>query len=210
MSSSNKTVYRSHPRHANLRTQQRRLRHIRSLAVRALKPSIPVQWDTLSVSVLFTLHVTEADDAFYTSSHQNETYNPTWGSLYFTYEAVGEIFSNSQFIVKVWLNVSNNDEYLLCCEKSIDLSKYVFMGINVDRRDHLNYPFNSIIVGTSDGYYISRDIGVSLPLTQRPRSDLFQYLPQNSLMEVRRHEVTDSYQLDDLKRSSYCFISCWF
>jgi hypothetical protein len=102
--------------------------------------------------------------------------------------------------VKVWLNVSNNDEYLLCCEKSIDLSKYVFMGINVDRRDHLNYPFNSIIVGTSDGYYISRDIGVSLPLTQRPRSDLFQYLPQNSLMEVRRHEVTDSYQLDDLKR----------
>ncbi|XP_019857903.1 PREDICTED: UV radiation resistance associated protein-like isoform X2 [Amphimedon queenslandica] len=120
------------PRHVNVRTQQRRLRHVKSLAVRSLKPPEPILWDPLAVKVKFTLYdLRHPNTVLYTSSVLEETYNPTWRSLTFQYEKFGDSVTINKFKIKVWLITGESKEEMMCFEKIVDLSTYRFMGVSL-------------------------------------------------------------------------------
>uniref|UniRef100_A0A1X7TT33 C2 domain-containing protein n=1 Tax=Amphimedon queenslandica TaxID=400682 RepID=A0A1X7TT33_AMPQE len=190
------------PRHVNVRTQQRRLRHVRSLAVRSLKPPEPILWDPLAVKVKFTLYdLRHSNTVLYTSSVLEETYNPTWRSLTFQYEKFGDSVTINKFKIKVWLITGESKEEMMCFEKIVDLSTYRFMGVSIGRLDNLNYPSNSVVVATAEGYYCNTEVG-GLPRSPHfsRTNQLVEYLPRNSLIEVSKSEVGESCSLEYLNK----------
>ena len=73
---------------------------------------------------------------------------------------------------------------------STHLSFIITSVIQICRRDQSNFPNNSIIIGTSEGYYCSPETGgVPSPYHSNYYNELINYLPHNSLIEVKKSEV---------------------
>ncbi|XP_033731522.1 UV radiation resistance-associated protein-like [Pecten maximus] len=124
-----------------LQTYQRRLRHLRSLAIRNLVCPCYNGKDVHKLQSYFTLHRDTTTKAFYTSEKITGSLNPSWQSFDISrYE--GEINIKSQsLVVRVWLTM--DDDCRLLLDWTVHLTGLNFFADKV--RVKLDCPFTFVL-----------------------------------------------------------------
>lgn len=131
--------------HVELTSQQRRLRHLRSIAARNIvnKNGSPL------LDTYFTLHLCIGDRIsrdFYKSEVIRDSLNPTWRSLDFGMLPDLLDTSVSCFVVRIW--GGQEEQYQLLIEWKVNLDGLRYTGQQIRSRNP-----NEIIFGLNDGYY---------------------------------------------------------
>ncbi|XP_066555630.1 UV radiation resistance-associated gene protein [Amia ocellicauda] len=167
--------------HVELTSQQRRLRHLRSIAARNIvnKNGSPL------LDTYFTLHL--CDDNwitrdFYKSEVIRDSLNPTWRSLDFGMLPDLLDMSVSCFVVRIW--GGRREQYQLLIEWKVNLDGLRYTGQQIRSRNS-----NEIIFGLNDGYYAAH-------YDQRDHSER----KKNSLLQVDQSAVRNSYSVFSLLR----------
>ncbi|XP_047235456.1 UV radiation resistance-associated gene protein isoform X2 [Girardinichthys multiradiatus] len=167
--------------HVELTSQQRRLRHLRSIAARNIvnKNGSPL------LDTYFTLHLCVGDRIsrdFYKSEVIRDSLNPTWRSLDFGMLPDLLDTSVSCFVVRIW--GGQEDQYQLLIEWKVSLDGLRYTGQQIRSR----YP-NEIIFGLNDGYYAA-DFDHKDPSERK----------NHSLLQVDQSSVRNSYSVFSLLR----------
>ncbi|XP_005172712.1 UV radiation resistance-associated gene protein isoform X1 [Danio rerio] len=167
--------------HVELTSQQRRLRHLRSIAARNIvnKNGSPL------LDTYFTLHLCQDDQIsrdFYKSEVIRDSLNPTWRSLDFAMLPDLLDTSVSCFVVRIW--GGREEHYQLLIEWKVNLDGLRFTGQQIRSRNP-----NEIIFGLNDGYYAAE-------FDQKESSDR----RKNSLLQVDQSSVRNSYSVFSLLR----------
>ncbi|XP_056417158.1 UV radiation resistance-associated gene protein isoform X2 [Hyla sarda] len=167
--------------HVELHTQQRRLRHLRSIAAR----NIVSKNGYRLLDTYFTLHLLDGEKIykeFYKSEVVKDSLNPTWRSLDFGLMPDRLDTSVSCFIVRIW--GGKNDSHRLLIEWKVNLDGLKYLGNQIHACNQ-----NEIIFGLNDGYYgASFD---SKGITESCR---------NSHLQVEQNAVRNSYGVFSLLR----------
>ncbi|XP_040037875.2 UV radiation resistance-associated gene protein [Gasterosteus aculeatus] len=167
--------------HVELTSQQRRLRHLRSIAARNIvnKNGSPL------LDTYFTLHLCIADGIsrdFYKSEVIRDSLNPTWRSLDFGMLPDLLDTSVSCFVVRIW--GGQEEQYQLLIEWKVNLDGLRYTGQQIRSRNP-----NEIIFGLNDGYYVA-------DFDHKDRSER----KKNSLLQVDQSSVRNSYSVFSLLR----------
>ncbi|XP_037604418.1 UV radiation resistance-associated gene protein isoform X2 [Sebastes umbrosus] len=167
--------------HVELTSQQRRLRHLRSIAARNIvnKNGSPL------LDTYFTLHLCIGDRIsrdFYKSEVIRDSLNPTWRSLDFGMLPDLLDTSVSCFVVRIW--GGQEEQYQLLIEWRVNLDGLRYTGQQIRSRNP-----NEIIFGLNDGYYAA-DFDLK---DQSERK-------KNSLLQVDQSSVRNSYSVFSLLR----------
>lgn len=167
--------------HVELTSQQRRLRHLRSIAARNIvnKNGSPL------LDTYFTLHLCLGDRIsrdFYKSEVIRDSLNPTWRSLDFGMLPDLLDTSVSCFVVRIW--GGQGEHYQLLIEWKVNLDGLRYTGQQIRSR----YP-NEIIFGLNDGYYAA-------DFDHKDSSER----KKNSLLHVEHSLVRNSYSVFSLLR----------
>ncbi|XP_017286599.1 UV radiation resistance-associated gene protein isoform X1 [Kryptolebias marmoratus] len=131
--------------HVELTSQQRRLRHLRSIAAR----NIVNRNGSPLLDTYFTLHLCVGDRIsrdFYKSEVIRDSLNPTWRSLDFGMLPDLLDTSVSCFVVRIW--GGQKEQYQLLIEWKVNLDGLRYTGQQIRSRSP-----NEIIFGLNDGYY---------------------------------------------------------
>uniref|UniRef100_A0A671NCU2 UV radiation resistance-associated gene protein-like n=1 Tax=Sinocyclocheilus anshuiensis TaxID=1608454 RepID=A0A671NCU2_9TELE len=179
--SSNHGAASSRVLHVTLISQQRRLRHLRSIAARNIvnKNGSPL------LDTYFTLHLCQEDRIsrdFYKSEVIRDSLNPTWRSLDFAMLPDLLDTSVSCFVVRIW--GGREEQYQLLIEWKVNLDGLRYTGQQIRSRNP-----NEIIFGLNDGYYAAE-------FDQKESSDR----KKNSLLQVDQSSVRNSYSVFSLLR----------
>ncbi|XP_052463979.1 UV radiation resistance-associated gene protein isoform X3 [Carassius gibelio] len=179
--SSNPGAASSRVLHVELTSQQRRLRHLRSIAARNIvnKNGSPL------LDTYFTLHLCQEDRIprdFYKSEVIRDSLNPTWRSLDFAMLPDLLDTSVSCFVVRIW--GGREEQYQLLIEWKVNLDGLRYTGQQIRSRNP-----NEIIFGLNDGYYAAE-------FDQKESSDR----KKNSLLQVDQSSVRNSYSVFSLLR----------
>ncbi|CAG5876175.1 unnamed protein product [Menidia menidia] len=175
--------------HVELTSQQRRLRHLRSIAARNIvnKNGSPL------LDTYFTLHLCVGDRIsrdFYKSEVIRDSLNPTWRSLDFGMLPDLLDTSLSCFVVRIW--GGQEEHYQLLIEWKVNLDGLRYTGQQVSIRSmgkiRSRNP-NEIIFGLNDGYYAA-------DFDQKDQSERKNY----SLLQVDQSSVRNSYSVFSLLR----------
>ncbi|KAG7322708.1 hypothetical protein KOW79_014054 [Hemibagrus wyckioides] len=167
--------------HVELTSQQRRLRHLRSIAAR----NIVNRNHSPLLDTYFTLHLCSDNRIsrdFYKSEVIRDSLNPTWRSLDFAMLPDLLDTSVSCFVVRIW--GGREEQYQLLIEWKVNLDGLRYTGQQIRSR----YP-NEIIFGLNDGYYAA-------DLDQKENSER----KKNSLLQVDQSSVRNSYSVFSLLR----------
>uniref|UniRef100_A0A8C4ZE89 UV radiation resistance associated gene n=1 Tax=Gadus morhua TaxID=8049 RepID=A0A8C4ZE89_GADMO len=161
--------------HVELTSQQRRLRHLRSIAARNIvnKNGSPL------LDTYFTLHLCIEDRI---SRGAPIHPNPTWRSLDFGMLPDLLDTSVSCFVVRIW--GGQLQQYQLLIEWKVNLDGLRYTGQQIRSRSP-----NEIIFGLNDGYYAA-DLDHK-DLSERKK---------HSLLQVDQHSVRNSYSVFSLLR----------
>ncbi|KAM6912039.1 UV radiation resistance-associated gene protein [Lycodopsis pacificus] len=167
--------------HVELTSQQRRLRHLRSIAARNIvnKNGSPL------LDTYFTLHLCIGDRIsrdFYKSEVIRDSLNPTWRSLDFGMLPDLLDTSVSCFVVRIW--GGQEERYQLLIEWKVNLDGLRYTGQQIRSRNP-----NEIIFGLNDGYYAA-DFDHKDPSERK----------KNSLLQVDQSSVRSSYSVFSLLR----------
>ncbi|KAM3868829.1 UV radiation resistance-associated gene protein [Diretmus argenteus] len=167
--------------HVELTSQQRRLRHLRSIAARNIvnKNGSPL------LDTYFTLHLCIEDRIsrdFYKSEVIRDSLNPTWRSLDFGMLPDLLDTSVSCFVVRIW--GGQEDSYQLLIEWRVNLDGLRYTGQQIRSRSP-----NEIIFGLNDGYYAA-------DFDHKDQSGG----KKNSLLQVDQSSVRSSYSVFSLLR----------
>ncbi|KAM9321602.1 UV radiation resistance-associated gene protein [Gastrophryne carolinensis] len=167
--------------HVELHTQQRRLRHLRSIAAR----NIISKKGSRLLDTYFTLHLCQASriyPEFYKSEVVKDSLNPTWRSLDFGLMPDRLDTSVSRFVVRIW--GGKNEDFRLLIEWKVNLDGLKYLGPQIWACNP-----NEIIFGLNDGYY-----GASFESKSNaePR--------RNSHLQVEQTAVRNSYGVFSLLR----------
>uniref|UniRef100_A0A669BW93 UV radiation resistance associated gene n=1 Tax=Oreochromis niloticus TaxID=8128 RepID=A0A669BW93_ORENI len=167
--------------HVELTSQQRRLRHLRSIAARNIvnKNGSPL------LDTYFTLHLCIGDRIsrdFYKSEVIRDSLNPTWRSLDFGMLPDLLDTSVSCFVVRIW--GGQKEQYQLLIEWKVNLDGLRYTGQQIRSRNP-----NEIIFGLNDGYYAA-------DFDQKDQSER----KKNSLLQVDQSSVRNSYSVFSLLR----------
>uniref|UniRef100_A0A8C9ZDL7 UV radiation resistance associated gene n=1 Tax=Sander lucioperca TaxID=283035 RepID=A0A8C9ZDL7_SANLU len=167
--------------HVELTSQQRRLRHLRSIAARNIvnKNGSPL------LDTYFTLHLCIGDRIsrdFYKSEVIRDSLNPTWRSLDFGMLPDLLDTSVSCFVVRIW--GGQEEQYQLLIEWKVNLDGLRYTGQQIRSRNP-----NEIIFGLNDGYYAA----------DFDHKDLSER-KKNSLLQVDQSSVRNSYSVFSLLR----------
>ncbi|CAL9685937.1 unnamed protein product [Knipowitschia caucasica] len=167
--------------HVELTSQQRRLRHLRSIAARNIvhKNGSPL------LDTYFTLHLCVGECIsrdFYKSEVIRDSLNPTWRSLDFGMLPDLLDTSVSCFVVRIWGGRAENFQLLI--EWKVNLDGLRYTGQQIRSR----YP-NEIIFGLNDGYYAAE-------FDYKDASER----KKNSLLQVEQTSVRNSYSVFSLLR----------
>ncbi|XP_056911606.1 UV radiation resistance-associated gene protein isoform X3 [Takifugu flavidus] len=167
--------------HVDLASQQRRLRHLRSIAARNIlnKNGSPL------LDTFFTLHLCVGDCIsrdFYKSEVIRDSLNPTWRSLDFGMLPDLLDTSASCFVVRIW--GGQEEQYTLLLEWKVNLDGLRYTGQQIRSRNP-----NEIIFGLNDGYYAA-DFDQKDQLVQR----------KNGSLQVDQSSVRNSYSVFSLLR----------
>ncbi|XP_028655951.1 UV radiation resistance-associated gene protein [Erpetoichthys calabaricus] len=167
--------------HVELTSQQRRLRHLRSIAARNIvnKNGSPL------LDTYFTLHLCDNDRisrAFYKSEVIRDSLNPTWRSLDFGVLPDLLDTSVSCFVVRIW--GGQREQFQLLIEWKVNLDGLRYTGQQIRSRNP-----NDVIFGLNDGYY-------GAPFDQKDHTEK----KRNSLLQVDQSSVRNSYSVFSLLR----------
>ncbi|KAK9536116.1 hypothetical protein VZT92_005926 [Zoarces viviparus] len=167
--------------HVELTSQQRRLRHLRSIAARNIvnKNGSPL------LDTYFTLHLCIGDRIsrdFYKSEVIRDSLNPTWRSLDFGMLPDLLDTSVSCFVVRIW--GGQEEQYQLLIEWKVNLDGLRYTGQQIRSRNP-----NEIIFGLNDGYYAA-------DFDHKDQSER----KKNSLLQVDQSSVRSSYSVFSLLR----------
>lgn len=167
--------------HVDLTSQQRRLRHLRSIAARNIvnKNGSPL------LDTYFTLHLCIGDSisrGFYKSEVIRDSLNPTWRSLDFGMLPDLLDTSVSCFVVRIW--GGQEQQYQLLIEWKVNLDGLRYTGQQIRSRNP-----NEIIFGLNDGYYAA-------DFDHKDQSER----KKNSLLQVDQSSVRNSYSVFSLLR----------
>ncbi|XP_061607236.1 UV radiation resistance-associated gene protein isoform X3 [Phyllopteryx taeniolatus] len=167
--------------HVELTSQQRRLRHLRSIAARNIvnKNGSPL------LDTYFTLHLCIGDrisSDFYKSEVICDSLNPTWRSLDFGMLPDLLDTSVSCFVVRIW--GGQEEQYQLLIEWKVNLDGLRYTGQQIRSRNT-----NEIIFGLNDGYYAA-------DFDHKDHSER----KKNSLLHVDQSSVRNSYSVFSLLR----------
>ncbi|XP_053702772.1 UV radiation resistance-associated gene protein [Synchiropus splendidus] len=178
---SNSGASSSRALHVELTSQQRRLRHLRSIAARNIvnKNGSPL------LDTYFTLHLCIGDrisSDFYKSEVIRDSLNPTWRSLDFGMLPDLLDTSVSCFVVRIW--GGQKTEYQLLIEWKVNLDGLRYTGQQIRSRNP-----NEIIFGLNDGYYAA-------DFDHKDHSER----TKNSLLHVDQSSVRNSYNVFSLLR----------
>ncbi|XP_013863378.1 UV radiation resistance-associated gene protein [Austrofundulus limnaeus] len=167
--------------HVELTSQQRRLRHLRSIAAR----NIVNRNGSPLLDTYFTLHLCVGDRIsrdFYKSEVICDSLNPTWRSLDFGMLPDLLDTSVSCFVVRIW--GGQKEQYQLLIEWKVNLDGLRYTGQQIRSRSP-----NEIIFGLNDGYYAA-DIDLK---DQSERRNYTQ-------LQVDQSSVRNSYSVFSLLR----------
>ncbi|KAJ8348628.1 hypothetical protein SKAU_G00272170 [Synaphobranchus kaupii] len=167
--------------HVELTSQQRRLRHLRSIAAR----NIVNRNGSPLLDTYFTLHLCQEDRisrGFYKSEVIKDSLNPTWRSLDFGMLPDLLDTSVSCFVVRIW--GGRGDHYQLLIEWKVNLDGLRYTGQQIRSRNP-----NEIIFGLNDGYYAA-------DFDHKDHSER----KKNSLLQVDQSSVRNSYSVFSLLR----------
>uniref|UniRef100_A0A3B5LZW0 UV radiation resistance associated gene n=1 Tax=Xiphophorus couchianus TaxID=32473 RepID=A0A3B5LZW0_9TELE len=159
--------------HVELTSQQRRLRHLRSIAAR----NIVNRNGSPLLDTYFTLHLCVGDRI-----SRGRWKNPTWRSLDFGMLPDLLDTSVSCFVVRIW--GGQKEQYQLLIEWKVNLDGLRYTGQQIRSR----YP-NEIIFGLNDGYYAA-------DFDHKDTSEQKNY----SLLQVDQSSVRNSYSVFSLLR----------
>ncbi|XP_054611814.1 UV radiation resistance-associated gene protein isoform X2 [Dunckerocampus dactyliophorus] len=167
--------------HVELTSQQRRLRHLRSIAARNIvnKNGSPL------LDTYFTLHLCIGErisSDFYKSEVIRDSLNPTWRSLDFGMLPDLLDTSVSCFVVRIW--GGQEEQYQLLIEWKVNLDGVRYAGQQIRSRNP-----NEIIFGLNDGYYAA-------DFDHKDQSER----KKNSLLQVDQSSVRNSYSVFSLLR----------
>ncbi|XP_047462682.1 UV radiation resistance-associated gene protein isoform X2 [Mugil cephalus] len=167
--------------HVELTSQQRRLRHLRSIAARNIvnKNGSPL------LDTYFTLHLCIGDGIsrdFYKSEVIRDSLNPTWRSLDFGMLPDLLDTSVSCFVVRIW--GGQDEQYQLLIEWKVNLDGLRYTGQQIRSRNP-----NEIIFGLNDGYYAA-------DFDHKDQSER----KKNSQLQVDQSSVRNSYSVFSLLR----------
>ncbi|XP_026227269.1 UV radiation resistance-associated gene protein [Anabas testudineus] len=167
--------------HVELTSQQRRLRHLRSIAARNIvnKNGSPL------LDTYFTMHLCIGDRIsrdFYKSEVIRDSLNPTWRSLDFGMLPDLLDTSVSCFVVRIW--GGQEEHYQLLIEWKVNLDGLRYTGQQIRSRNP-----NEIIFGLNDGYYAA-------DFDHKDQSER----KKNSLLQVDQSSVRNSYSVFALLR----------
>ncbi|KAM9498686.1 UV radiation resistance-associated gene protein-like isoform 2-T2 [Salvelinus alpinus] len=167
--------------HVELTSQQRRLRHLRSIAARNIvnKNGSPL------LDTYFSLHLCLEDRIsrdFYKSEVIRDSLNPTWRSLDFGMLPDLLDTSVSCFVVKIW--GGREEQFTLLIEWKVNLDGLRYTGQQIRSRNP-----NEIIFGLNDGYYAA-------DFDHKDHSER----KKNSLLQVDQSSVRNSYSVFSLLR----------
>ncbi|KAM9384380.1 UV radiation resistance-associated gene protein [Pholidichthys leucotaenia] len=167
--------------HVELTSQQRRLRHLRSIAARNIvnKNGSPL------LDTYFTLHLCIGDRIskdFYKSEIIRDSLNPTWRSLDFGMLLDLLDTSVSCFVVRIW--GGQEEQYQLLIEWKVNLDGLRYTGQQIRSRNP-----NEIIFGLNDGYYAA-------DFDHKDHSER----KKSSLLQVDQSSVRNSYSVFSLLR----------
>ncbi|XP_073335557.1 UV radiation resistance-associated gene protein [Pagrus major] len=167
--------------HVELTSQQRRLRHLRSIAARNIvnKNGSPL------LDTYFTLHLCIGERIsrdFYKSEVIRDSLNPTWRSLDFGMLPDLLDTSVSCFVVRIW--GGQEEQYQLLIEWKVNLDGLRYTGQQIRSRNP-----NEIIFGLNDGYYAA-------DFDHKDQSER----KKNSLLQVDQSSVRNSYSVFSLLR----------
>ncbi|XP_060752047.1 UV radiation resistance-associated gene protein [Tachysurus vachellii] len=164
-----------------LTSQQRRLRHLRSIAAR----NIVNRNHSPLLDTYFTLHLcsdSHISRDFYKSEVIQDSLNPTWRSLDFAMLPDMLDTSVSCFVVRIW--GGREEQYQLLIEWKVNLDGLRYTGPQIRSRCP-----NEIIFGLNDGYYAA-------DLDQKENSER----KKNLLLQVDQSSVRNSYSVFSLLR----------
>uniref|UniRef100_A0A3P8VYR4 UV radiation resistance associated gene n=1 Tax=Cynoglossus semilaevis TaxID=244447 RepID=A0A3P8VYR4_CYNSE len=167
--------------HVDLTSQQRRLRHLRSIAAR----NIVNRNGSPLLDTYFTLHLCIGDNisrGFYKSEVIRDSLNPTWRSLDFGMLPDLLDTSVSCFVVRIW--GGQEEQYQLLIEWKVNLDGLKYTGQQIRSRNP-----NEIIFGLNDGYYAA-------DFDHKDQSER----KKNSLLQVDQSSVRNSYSVFSLLR----------
>uniref|UniRef100_UPI00398F7A1A UV radiation resistance-associated gene protein n=1 Tax=Pristiophorus japonicus TaxID=55135 RepID=UPI00398F7A1A len=167
--------------HVELTSQQRRLRHLRSIAAR----NIVNKNGSHLLDTYFSLHL--CDDAkifkaFYTSEVVKDSLNPTWRSLDFGLMPDRLDTSVSFFLVRIW--GGKKGQYHLVIEWRVNLDGLKYLGQQIRAHNP-----NEVIFGLNDGYY-------GTPFDHKDLAEK----KRSSLLQVDQSCVRNSYSVFSLLR----------
>ncbi|XP_034082713.1 UV radiation resistance-associated gene protein [Gymnodraco acuticeps] len=167
--------------HVELTSQQRRLRHLRSIAARNIvnKNGSPL------LDTYFTLHLCIGERIsrdFYKSEVIRDSLNPTWRSLDFGMLPDLLDTSVSCFVVRIW--GGQEEQFQLLIEWKVNLDGLRYTGQQIRSRNP-----NEIIFGLNDGYYAA-------DFDHKDQSER----KKNSLLQVDLSSVRNSYSVFSLLR----------
>ncbi|XP_053312690.1 UV radiation resistance-associated gene protein [Spea bombifrons] len=167
--------------HVELHTQQRRLRHLRSIAAR----NVVSRNGYRLLDTYFTLHLCNDSrmyKEFYKSEVVRDSLNPTWRSLDFGLVPDRLDTSVSCFVVRIW--GGKKEVYRLLIEWKVNLDGLRYLGPQIRACNP-----NEIIFGLNDGYY-----GASFESKSHTESQ------RNSHLQVDQSCVRNSYDVFSLLR----------
>ncbi|XP_065888967.1 UV radiation resistance-associated protein-like [Dysidea avara] len=186
-------------KHVYLRTQQRRLRHLRTIGARNLQlrdEREAIIINPLSSRTYFSLHRVgrpdrETDEVIYTSEVISGSLNPHWAAFDLQQFTSGTIGAFTLFVIKVWV-AKEGQEFQLAIERLIDLRKLVYLGI-LPLKESPPYSANFLLFGMFEGCYSDTTSGMiaEAPAVQHYLS---RYLPPHSVIGVPKTQVQPSYE----------------
>ncbi|GAB1603351.1 UV radiation resistance-associated protein-like isoform X2 [Argonauta hians] len=155
-----------------LATQQKRIRHLKSVSLRNLvyKDEIGADnqklgGDNHKLSTFFTLHIDSKSPAFYTSERISGSLNPTWQAFDLTTKSEEVETSKKSLLVRVWLG---HDIFKLFLEWQVYLSCLCLQDTK-SMKDGIRFPPNSLVFGMFHHFFVAPTEAELAKCTKFPR-----------------------------------------
>lgn len=132
-----------------LATQQKRVRHLKSVAVRNIIFKNQLANDINKVKTFFTLHTDKKSKAFYTSEKISGSLNPTWQAFDLTSKSEEIDTSKKSLLVRVWVG---QDVFKLFLEWELYFSCLQLQDSKA-LKDGIKFPPNSLVFGMFDQFF---------------------------------------------------------
>lgn len=185
-----------------LPTHQRRLRHLRSLAVRNLTCPGCRSKDVAKLQSYFTLHLDRKSPAFYASEKITGSLNPSWQSFDIRRFEKDLDTKSKSVNVKVWVGVE--DRFMLLLDWQVNLTGLIFTSDKL--QETVKYGGNTLIFGMFDKYFMAPTVSMEPVITDKKKEKSKKTAKQKEncrhsiFLQVDQSAVRSSYTSSSLSR----------